>query len=48
MGWLMLIGGGLLTVTPGFVNPYAPITGLTILGLAFLAAGVWKLTSPRV
>jgi len=48
MGWLFLIGGGVAVVTPGMLNPYAPINGLTIIGLVLVVAGTMRLMRGRV
>jgi len=38
----MLIGAGFV-LTPGMVNPFAPINGATIIGFALIAWAVTKL-----
>lgn len=43
-GWLLLIGGGLLLVTPGYLDPYTPINGLTLIGLVLVVVGTLRLT----
>jgi hypothetical protein len=48
MGWVLLLLGGVALVTPGMVDPFAPINGLTIIGLVLVVVGTMKLTRGRV
>jgi hypothetical protein len=48
MGWVLMIAGGVAVVTPGMVDPFAPINGLTIIGLVLVVAGTMRLTRGRV
>lgn len=41
MAWALVIAGGLAVLTPGYLDPYAPVNGLTLLGLSLLATGFW-------
>ena len=43
-GWALLIIGGLALVTPGYIDPYSPINGLTLIGLVLVVAGTLRLT----
>jgi len=43
IGWLLLIVGGALVVTPGMFDPFAPVNGMTILGLVLVVTGTLKL-----
>jgi hypothetical protein len=48
MGWVLLLLGGVALVTPGMVDPFAPINGLTIIGLVLVVVGTMRLTRGRV
>ncbi len=43
--WVLIVGGGVLVLVPGMVNPYAPINGGDpLLGLVLLVwAGLWMM-----
>jgi hypothetical protein len=41
--WVLYIGGGLVLVTPGMLDPMAPINGLSLVGLALIGFA-WYLT----
>lgn len=41
MGWLFLIAGGAMALTPGIIDPMnVPINGLTLLGIITMFVGV--------
>jgi starvation-inducible outer membrane lipoprotein len=41
MAYLLLIVGGLLALTPGFIDPVnVPVNGLTLLGVLVMFSGV--------
>jgi hypothetical protein len=41
MGFVLVIIGGAMALTPGIIDPYnVPINGLTLLGFLVMAAGV--------
>jgi starvation-inducible outer membrane lipoprotein len=41
MAWVLLIAGGLMALTPGFLDPVnAPVNGLTLLGVLVMFSGV--------
>ena len=40
MSWALLIGGGFLAVLPGILDPFAPINGLTLIGILIMFGGV--------
>jgi hypothetical protein len=48
MGWVILLAGGAALVTPGMLNPFSPINGLTIIGLVLVVVGTMRLTRGRV
>jgi hypothetical protein len=48
MGWALLGFGGLLMVTPGMLNPFSPINGLTIIGLVLVVVGTLNITRGSV
>jgi hypothetical protein len=48
MGWFLLVVGGVVVVTPGMLDPFAPINGLTIIGLVLVVLGTMKLTRGMV
>lgn len=39
--WGLLIGGGILVVTPMFLNPVAGVNGMTLVGIVLVVAGFW-------
>ena len=43
MWWVVFALGGVIVVTPGMVNPLAPINGATLLGIGLLVWSVLKL-----
>lgn len=40
MAWLLLIAGGVMTLLNGVIDPYAPVNGLTLLGILTMVGGV--------
>lgn len=45
MGWAMFLGGGVLALTPMYLNPLAGINGLTLLGIVLVVTGFTKLAT---
>jgi hypothetical protein len=42
MAYLLVVIGGVMTLTPGLMDPYnVPINGLTLLGVMVMAAGLF-------
>lgn len=41
MGFALVILGGFAVLMPGYLDPYAPVNGLTLLGFGLIATGVW-------
>lgn len=42
MSWAMVITGGVLMLTPMYLNPTMGINGMTLLGIIIAVAGVSK------
>lgn len=41
MAWCLVIVGGAMALTPGFLDPVnVPVNGLTLLGVLVMVAGV--------
>ena len=41
MAYLLVVVGGLMALTPGFLDPInAPVNGLTLLGVMVMVSGV--------
>jgi hypothetical protein len=40
MSWALIIVGGVAVLLPGYMDPFAPVNGLTLLGLVLVAWGV--------
>ena len=38
-GWVLIVVGALCMFAPGFVDPFAPINGLSLVGLLLLVWG---------
>ena len=38
-GWVLIVVGALCMFAPGFVDPFAPINGLSLVGLLFVVWG---------
>lgn len=47
LGWVMLIGGGVLMLTPMYLNPVTGVNGMTLLGIVLAVAGAAKLLTDR-
>ena len=47
MGWVMFLGGGVLALTPMYLDPLAGINGLTLMGIVLVVAGFSKLLTDR-
>lgn len=43
MWWIVMLVGAGFVLTPGMVDPFAPINGATIIGFALIAWAVTKL-----
>lgn len=41
MAWFLVATGAVMTLVPGIIDPYAPVNGLTLLGLLTLAAAYY-------
>jgi hypothetical protein len=40
MSWALIIAGGVAVLLPGYMDPFAPVNGLTLLGLVLVVWGV--------
>ena len=47
LGWVMLTGGGVLMLTPMYLNPLTGVNGMTLLGIVLAVAGTAKLLTDR-
>ncbi len=48
MGWALMVTGGLVMVTPGILDPFTPVNGLTLIGFVLVVAGTMSLMGRRV
>jgi hypothetical protein len=40
MAWALIVAGGVAVLLPGYLDPFTPVNGMTLLGLVLLFAGV--------
>lgn len=45
MWWAVMSVGAVFSFLPGMLNPYAPVNGLTMLGLGLVAWAAYNLIS---
>jgi hypothetical protein len=44
IAWGLVLTGGLMLLTPGYLDPYAPVNGLTLIGLVLVVVGMFRFT----